>query len=98
MVLDDWIFVSLEDLTEKELTLKDYDIHTVYVSYKVNNSDLPLNRKIDAFMFMNVFRSMILDGNFVKSNIRRVNTMVRRVILEEDKPYTLARRKCWGVD
>lgn len=88
----DWVFIPLNEINEKELTLKDYDIHCTYVSRKIADSDnLTDKQKIDALMFMNVFRFWIIQGNFVRSNIRRVNQMVRRAILQEENPYNLVK-------
>jgi len=94
--MNNWVFVSLEDLKDEKLTLRDYDIHTVYVSRRLWDSDLPDKTKLEYFMFMNSFRGMILDGNFVSSNIRRVNHIVRRNIPGEKEPFTVARKRLEG--
>lgn len=92
---DKWVFVSLDDLDEAELSLRDYDIHTIYVAEKAYESDLSYMKKIDCAMFITSFRRLIMGGNFVKSNIRRVNYMVRNRILKEDEWFNVARREDW---
>ena len=91
---NNWVFVPFNGIDEKGLTLKDYDIHCTYVSRRVAESDkISDKQKVDAFMFMNTFRFWIIQGNFVSSNIRRVNHMVRRAILQEENPYNLVKYK-----
>lgn len=80
-------FDRFDHEANKNLTLKDYDIHAHFVTRSIHESDLPYHKKIDALMLIDMYRFWITQGNHVSSNIGRVNYMVRSLILQEKEPF-----------
>lgn len=58
---------------EERLTLKDYDIHTWYLNKKIEEQNIPLEKQLELYKYENLHRAWILQGNYVKSNINRIN-------------------------
>lgn len=87
IIYDKVPFNQFDHEANKKLTLKDYDIHAHFVTRMIYESDLPYDKKMDALMIIDMYRFWITQGNFVSSNIGRVNYMVRSLILKEEKPY-----------
>ena len=95
IIYDKVPFDQFDHEANKKLTLKDYDIHAHYVINKIHKSDLSLKEKNDALMMIEAYRFWIVTGNFVSSNIARVNYMVRNLILKEEEPFNRIIIKEW---
>lgn len=57
----------------ERLTLEDYDIHMWYLNHKMDEMDISDEKRLELFRYENLHRAWILQGNYVKSNIRRMN-------------------------
>ena len=57
----------------ERLKLKDYDIHTLFLSDKVEELNISDKEQLEFYRLENAFRSGILHCNYVKSNINRIN-------------------------
>lgn len=58
---------------EERLTLTDYDIHTWYLNKKIEEQNIPSEKQLKLYKYENLHRAWILQGNYVKSNINRIN-------------------------
>lgn len=57
----------------ERLKLKDYDIHTLFLSNKIEELNISDKEQLEFYKLENAFRSAILHHNYVKSNINRIN-------------------------
>lgn len=57
----------------ERLKLEDYDVHTLYLSNKVEELNISDEKQLEFYKLENAFRSAILHHNYVKSNINRIN-------------------------
>lgn len=57
----------------QHLTLYDYDVHTWYLNSKMDELKIPEESQFELYKFEDLHRAWILQGNYVKSNINRIN-------------------------
>lgn len=72
--LIDMAFIHEAYVPDSErLKLKDYDIHTLFLSNKIEELNVSDKEQLEFYKMENAHRSAILHCNYVKSNINRIN-------------------------